>query len=299
MPHRRCRKTTAIFLCWVMTLFWCQGMVYPVNGELGTNTFEIVDIEVLDAAQKDIVTVYSGEEDSKVQSINFQRVGVNQDEAKNTTLENDDSPAIEETVTAQETTTSSDESALQGDAQVIVVQSGDTLSGVAHRYETTIAEIMKLNEISEPNSIIAGQKLQIPVKGGAIANIAMEPSRGKTQVTQEELELLARVIHAEARGEDFEGQVAVGAVVLNRVKDHRFPNTIHDVVYQPGAFTAVIDKQIHLTPNQSAYLAAEAALNGEDPTEGAIYYYNPRTATDRWIKTRPVVKTIGNHTFSI
>jgi len=282
-----------------MTLFWCQGMVYPVNGELGTNTFEIVDIEVLDAAQKDIVTVYSGEEDSKVQSINFQRVGVNQDEAKNTTLENDDSPAIEETVTAQETTTSSDESALQGDAQVIVVQSGDTLSGVAHRYETTIAEIMKLNEISEPNSIIAGQKLQIPVKGGAIANIAMEPSRGKTQVTQEELELLARVIHAEARGEDFEGQVAVGAVVLNRVKDHRFPNTIHDVVYQPGAFTAVIDKQIHLTPNQSAYLAAEAALNGEDPTEGAIYYYNPRTATDRWIKTRPVVKTIGNHTFSI
>ncbi|AFM02072.1 putative cell wall hydrolase [Desulfitobacterium dehalogenans ATCC 51507] len=299
MPHRRCRKTTAIFLCWVMTLFWCQGMVYPVNGELGTNTFEIVDIEVLDAAQKDIVTVHSGEEDSKVQSIDFQRVGVNQDEAKNTTLENNDSPAIEETVTAQETTASSDESALQGDAQVIVVQSGETLSGVAHRYETTIAEIMKLNKISEPNSIIAGQKLQIPVKGGAIANITTEPSRGKTQVTQEELELLARVIHAEARGEDFEGQVAVGAVVLNRVKDHRFPNTIHDVVYQPGAFTAVIDKQIHLTPNQSAYLAAEAALNGEDPTEGAIYYYNPRTATDRWIKTRPVVKTIGNHTFSI
>ncbi|ACL22430.1 cell wall hydrolase [Desulfitobacterium hafniense] len=286
MPHRRCRKTTAIFLCLVMTLFWCQGMVCPVNGELGTNTFEIVDIEVLDA----------------VQIVDLQAMGVNRGEAENRLRETDNSPAMEETVTEQEEAALSDELAVPEDEQMIVVQSGDTLSAVAHRYGTTIAELMKLNTINEPNTIGAGQTLRIPAKGETIADSAAEPSRGRApviQVTQEELELLARVIHAEARGEDFEGQVAVGAVVLNRVEDQRFPNTIHDVVYQPGAFTAVLDKQIHLTPNQSAYRAAEAALNGEDPTGGAIYYYNPRTATDRWIKTRPVVKTIGNHTFSI
>lgn len=118
-------------------------------------------------------------------------------------------------------------------------------------------------------------------------------------VTQEEVELLSRVIHGEARGENFEGQVAVGAVVLNRLKDPRFPETIQTVVYQSGQFTAVTDKQIYLDPNEQSYKAAEAALSGLDPTNGAIFYYNPRIATDQWIKTRPVIKRIGNHTFSI
>lgn len=118
-------------------------------------------------------------------------------------------------------------------------------------------------------------------------------------VSKEDVELLTRVIYGEARGEDFEGQVAVGAVVLNRLKDPRFPKTMRDIVYQAGAFTAVTDKQIHLDPDDQAYKAAEAALSGEDPTDGALYYYNPRIATDRWIKSRPVIKRIGNHTFSI
>ena len=118
-------------------------------------------------------------------------------------------------------------------------------------------------------------------------------------VSQEDLETLTRVIHGEARGEDFEGQVAVGAVVLNRVKDPRFPKTIHGVVYQSGAFTAVDDKQIQLDPNDQSYKAAEAALSGVDPTNGALFYFNPRIATDRWIKSRAVIKHIGNHTFSI
>ena len=118
-------------------------------------------------------------------------------------------------------------------------------------------------------------------------------------VTQDEVDLLSRVIYGEARGEDFEGQVAVGAVVLNRLVDPHFPKTIEGVIYQPGAFTAVKDQQIHLKPNDEAYQAAEEALAGVDPTDGAIYYYNPKLATDRWIKSRPVIKRIGNHTFSI
>ena len=118
-------------------------------------------------------------------------------------------------------------------------------------------------------------------------------------VSEEELELLSRVIYAEARGEDFLGQVAVGAVVLNRLEDPRFPKTIRGIIYQNGAFTAVDDRQIHLEPNDQAYKAAEAALSGLDPTKGAIFYYNPRIATDQWIKSRTVVERIGNHTFSI
>lgn len=134
-----------------------------------------------------------------------------------------------------------------------------------------------------------------------IENPAKTNSRGVTgrSISQEELELLARVIYAEARGEGIEGQVAVGAVVLNRLKDPEFPKTIKEVIFQRGAFTAVDDKQIHLLPNEVAFQAAQKALEGKDPTGGALYYYNPQTAKDQWIKTRPVVKRIGNHTFSI
>jgi len=279
------------------------------------------------------------------------------------------------------------ESNLQGGKKLITVQHGETLSGIARKYQTTIRQIISLNGLQKPDEIKAGQRLWVnasedenffklnhavaavaeikpkqessPAKGdnpvqtveifvnnekenvsaaedvtgqdqqnytilfqpitsvpvqvseetptvksaevssqGTVGNSAAL-SRGQGTFTKEDVELLARVIHAEARGEDFEGQVAVGAVVLNRLEDSRFPKTIHSVIYQQGAFTAVLDKQIHLTPDEAAYRAAEAALEGKDPTGGAIYYYNPKTATDRWIKSRPVIKTIGNHTFSI
>ncbi len=109
--------------------------------------------------------------------------------------------------------------------------------------------------------------------------------------------LLARIINGEARGEPYEGQVAVGAVVLNRVKSSSFPNTIAGVIYQQGAFTAVNDGQIHAGMYSSSYNAARDALNGWDPSGGAIYYYNPSTATSSWIWSRPVIKTIGRHVF--
>lgn len=109
--------------------------------------------------------------------------------------------------------------------------------------------------------------------------------------------LLARLIHGEARGEPYTGQVAVGAVVMNRVKSSSFPNSISGVIYQSGAFDAVSDGQINLTPDATAKKAAQDAINGWDPTYGAIYYFNPSTATNKWIWSRPMTVTIGRHRF--
>lgn len=109
--------------------------------------------------------------------------------------------------------------------------------------------------------------------------------------------LLARLVYAEARGEPYVGQVAVAAVVLNRVRSSSFPNTISGVIYQPWAFSVVNDGQINLTPNQTAINAANDAMNGWDPTYGCLYYYNPATATNSWIKQKPIHLTIGQHVF--
>ena len=112
-----------------------------------------------------------------------------------------------------------------------------------------------------------------------------------------DLNLLSRLVYGEARGEPYTGQVAVAAVVLNRVKSSSFPNTIAGVIYQSGAFDVVSDGQINLTPNETAKKAAQDALNGWDPTNGAIYYFNPSTATNKWIWSRPMTVTIGKHRF--
>lgn len=114
-----------------------------------------------------------------------------------------------------------------------------------------------------------------------------------------DIQLMARAINGEARGEPYEGQVAVGAVILNRVKDSRFPNSISGVIYQSGAFTAVADGQINspISEGSTVYKAAQDAMNGWDPTGGCVYYFNPATATNKWIWSRPLVKTIGKHRF--
>ncbi len=114
-----------------------------------------------------------------------------------------------------------------------------------------------------------------------------------------DVQLMARAINGEARGEPYEGQVAVGAVILNRVKSSQFPNTIAGVIYQSGAFTAVADGQINvpIAEGSTVYKAARDAMNGWDPTGGCIYYFNPSTATNKWIWSRPQVKTIGKHIF--
>ncbi|MBR5987716.1 MAG: spore cortex-lytic enzyme [Clostridia bacterium] len=111
--------------------------------------------------------------------------------------------------------------------------------------------------------------------------------------------LLAKCIYAEARGEPYTGQVAVGAVILNRVRSSKFPNSISGVIYQPYAFTCVADGQINLIPDANAKKAAQDALNGWDPTNGCLYYYNPATATSSWIWSRTVMLSIGKHNFAL
>lgn len=120
---------------------------------------------------------------------------------------------------------------------------------------------------------------------------------GTTSANSSNVNLLARLVYGEARGEPYTGQVAVAAVVLNRVESPNFPNTVAGVIYQKGAFNVVDDGQINLSPNSTAVKAAQDALNGWDPSYGAIYYFNPNTATNKWIWSRPVTVVIGKHRF--
>lgn len=136
-------------------------------------------------------------------------------------------------------------------------------------------------------------------KTAAALGMSIKGGSSTTSQSSNDLHLLAKCVHAEARGEPYTGQVAVAAVILNRVKSSSFPNTIAGVIYQPYAFTAVNDGQINLSPNSTAYKAAQDALNGWDPTYGCLYYYNPRTATSSWIWSRQTVVTIGNHIFAL
>ena len=131
--------------------------------------------------------------------------------------------------------------------------------------------------------------LGMPVSGSG--------SSSGTSAGEHDVALLARVISAEARGEPYAGQVAVGAVILNRIEHPSFPSTLAGVVYQPGAFTCMVDGQIDQPVAESARRAAQEALGGSDPSGGAIYYFNPSTATSAWIWSRPLIKVIGNHRF--
>ena len=126
---------------------------------------------------------------------------------------------------------------------------------------------------------------------------AMGISDSSSTSQSTDIDLLARLISAEARGEPYSGQVAVGAVVLNRIKHPSFPNSLSGVIYQPGAFSCLDDGQFYEPVAESAYRAARDAINGWDPSGGAIYYYNPDKTSNKWIRTRPVIKRIGNHLF--
>lgn len=148
---------------------------------------------------------------------------------------------------------------------------------------------LKVDGIIGPNTL----------KALGMSSSGASSSQGTGGYSSSDINLLARLVYGEARGESYTGQVAVAAVVLNRVRSSSFPNTISGVIYQPYAFTVVADGQINFTPNDTAIKAAKAAMNGWDPTGGAIYYYNPRTATSSWIYSRKTVATFGNHVFAV
>lgn len=140
-----------------------------------------------------------------------------------------------------------------------------------------------------------GIPLEQQVKKGAVESTYQLPSK----YSERDLQIMANAVYGEARGEPYEGQVAVAAVILNRVESKDFPDTISGVIFQPRAFTAVADGQIWLEPNKQAKQAVLDALNGWDPSENALYYFNPQTATSDWIWTRPQIKKIGDHIFCL
>ncbi|MGQ9556816.1 MAG: cell wall hydrolase [Desulfurispora sp.] len=180
-------------------------------------------------------------------------------------------------------------------AACYTVRPGDTLSGIARQMGVPLAVLMRANKLSS-STIYPDQLLVIP---GRQVDWEAALSRG---FSRQDVYWLARAIYAEARGEPFAGQVAVGAVILNRVKSGEFPDSVTEVILQQGRgtyqFSPVQDGSIKLEPDELALQAAVQAICGWDPTGGALFFYNPRTATDDWIRTLPVVARIGNHVFA-
>jgi len=168
---------------------------------------------------------------------------------------------------------------------------GDTLYDLARDFSTSIGTILALND-KENSFLRSGERIKLPTHNLTSHQILNQ------RVSKQELNLLARAIHGESRGEPYLGQVAVAAVIINRVLSHQFPDNFAQVIYQGGQFSAVSDGQINLTPNQTSYRAAREALNGSDPTNGALYFYNPKTATRvSFFEGRRVITKIGDHVF--
>ena len=185
------------------------------------------------------------------------------------------------------------------------VKTGQSLYLIARQYGCSIDDIKNANRLST-NTIQPGKILKIPVDDASVAassnsTAVVTTSRGGyyRSYTQAEWDMLAQVVHGEARGESYTGQVAVAAVVLNRMENDNFPDTMYGVVFQKNAFTCINDGQYYLKPNRSAYQAALDAMHGEDPTNGCLYYWNPVTATSSWIWTRSIEMQIGNHVFGL
>ena len=168
---------------------------------------------------------------------------------------------------------------------------GDTLYDLARDFSTTIGTILALNN-KENSALRTGERIKIPIHN-------LTPHQVLNQrVSKQELNLLARAVYGESRGEPYLGQVAVAAVIINRILSPQFPDTFAQVIYQQGQFSAVGDGQINLRPNQTAYRAARDALDGKDPTNGALYFYNPETATRvEFFQGRRVITKIGDHLF--
>lgn len=177
------------------------------------------------------------------------------------------------------------------------VREGDTLYQICEDFGLTLNQLMQCNKLTGSH-IVPGQVLKVSKNQPTAIGTAL--SRGN--YSREDILLLARLIHAEARGESFLGKVAVGAVILNRLSSPGFPKTIRDVILQRNRrvyqFSPVQDGSINLEPDEASIQAASDAIVGKDPTGGALFFYNPEKSHDRWIRTLPVLTTIGNHVFA-
>lgn len=174
--------------------------------------------------------------------------------------------------------------------RIYIVQTGDPLYLVAKRNGVSVKALLEANQLNDAASVLPGRRLIIP--GTSLA---------KYNLGQSDLELLARLVSAEAAGEPFIGQVAVAATVLNRLEDPRYPDTISEIVYQVDngryQYSPVLDGRINLPADPSAFQAVECALEGSDPSNGANGFYNPAKTSNQWVRSQPVTVTIGGHVF--
>lgn len=178
------------------------------------------------------------------------------------------------------------------------VQPGDTLWLISQQYGVSVEAIRQANNIWT-DLIYPGDVLTIPdAPGVAAIPAATLASRGANRPSARDVQLLAQMIMAEAQGEPYEGKVAVGAVILNRVRDPRFPNTLAGVLYEQDAFEPMLNGTFYQAPDADSIRAAQDALAGWDPTGGALYFYNPAKVWSTWVFTRPVLTQIGNHVFA-
>ncbi len=167
------------------------------------------------------------------------------------------------------------------------VKKGESLYSIATAQGITVPQLKQMNGLSA-DRIYAGQKLTVP-----------EAATTNGNLTENEIYLMAKMIYAEARGESKQGQIAVGAVIMNRIKSSLFPDTLSGVLYQKNQFTAVNDGQFYrLEPDEIAFAAAQTAAKGNDPTGGALYYWNPQKTNNAWLNAKPILAVIGNHTFA-
>lgn len=181
--------------------------------------------------------------------------------------------------------------------KVHVVSRGETLSDIAGWYRTSVAQLQWTNGIYPAYLIYPGQNLAIVTE----QNIKSGTSVGSTRVQtarEDEESLLARLVHSEAKGEPYQGQVAVAAVVLNRVRSPLFPGSISGVIYERGQFEPVMNGAVHQTADFNSLRAARDALDGWDPSWGALYFFNPQKTTNAFVWSRPVIRTIGKHRFT-
>ncbi len=175
------------------------------------------------------------------------------------------------------------------------VQRGDTMWLIAQRYGLSLSNLISANPGVSPTNIYPGQRIVVPASGSSNAGSSNH------QFTQQEIDLLARLVHSEAAGEPYVGQVAVAASVLNRIRSPIYPNTVRGVVYQVAygyyQYSPVLDGRINLPANRTAYQAVNDALGGWDPSRNALGFYNPRKTSNQWVRQQTVTTVIGNHIF--